>query len=805
MKNDIRFAFRMIASHAWFSTAIVVTLALGIGINTTVFTLVNAVLFKPVALPGGDRLMVVNSQKLTEANSRFGVSYADFLEFKANNRSFEGLEATSRNQAIISETSNPPGRFSMARISWALFDMVRTPPVLGRGFTSSDDKPGAAAAAIIGYRVWETRYGKAPGVIGRVVRLNGQPVTIVGVMPEGFKFPSGQDIWTPLVPTENLQKRSNRPLQLFGVLRPGVTQVQAGADLALIAKRLAGAFADTNKDTGATVMTFHEAFNGGNIRTMFLLMMGAVGFVLLIACANVANMMLSRALARKREISVRAAMGASRWQIVRQLLIESVMLSVLGGVLGLGLSLTGVHYFDLATVEPRPYWIQFKMDWVVFGYFAAISVLSGLLFGLVPALRASRVDLNIELKEGTRTAGNVRGGWLSGALVVLQFSLTVVLLSGAGLMVRSFFGAQSINDFVPAEQVFTARVSLPGGKGEPYADRAARIRFFDRLRPRLAGLPGVTHSAVSSNLPGLGSDDRRIEIEGKPTDTAAKALRAEVVIHSPGFQELTGLAIQGGRGFNEQDGDPGREAAIATRTFAARHWPNQSAVGKRFRFVDDEKPGLWIAVVGVTGDILQRAQNPQDVHPLVFIPHRQEGWGTMNLLLRTRSNAASLSRPLQSLVQQIDQDLPLFDVSTLPEALGKQRWMIAVFGALFFSFACIGLLIASVGIYAVVAQATTRRTREIGIRMALGATAQNILGIMLARGAWQLGLGLVIGLAGALAATRLMKGLLIGVSPQDPVVFVGVSALLIAIGLFACWLPARRAAALHPVQALREE
>jgi predicted permease len=447
MKNDVRFALRMILSNAWFSAAIVITLALGIGVNTTVFTLVNAVLFKPVALPGGERLVVVGNQNLTETNSRFGMSYPDFIDFRAQNNSFEGFEAIMQGQAIFSETGNPPGRHRMGRISRGMFEIVHTPPVLGRGFTVADDKPGAENVAIIGYRVWQNRYGSSRDVVGRVVRLNGQPTTIVGVMPEGFKFPSGQEIWVPLVPTEVLHKRGDRPLQVIGVLRPGVSHEQAGADLALIAKRLAGSYPDSNKNIGATVQTFHRAFNGGPIRTIFLLMLGAVGFVLLIACANVANMMLSRALARRREISVRMAMGASRWQLIRQLLIESVLLSVLGGVLGLGLALSGVHYFDLATLEVRPYWIEFNMNYVVFGYFAAISILSGLLFGLVPALRASRVDLNVELKDGARTAGNVRGGRLAGGLVVFQFALTVVLLSGAGLMMRSFFKAQTLNEF----------------------------------------------------------------------------------------------------------------------------------------------------------------------------------------------------------------------------------------------------------------------------------------------------------------------------------------------------------------------
>lgn len=801
MHNDIRFALRTIASHPWFSAAIVLTITLGIGVNTTVFTLVNAVLFKPVPLPGGDRLVVVMNQNVTETDNRFPVSYPDFIEYKTHAKSLAALEAVSRGGAIISENGIAPTRYNLGRVSWGMFDMIRTPPILGRGFIEADGQPGAAPVALIGYTVWKNRYNGRTDIAGHTVRFNGQPTTIVGVMPEGFRFPGGEDLWIPLVSTDQLQKRSNKSLQLFALLQPGVTLPQAGADLALISQRLSRTFADTNKDTVASVQTFHRAFNGGNIRTIFLVMLGAVGFVLLIACANVANMMLSRALARKREISVRAAMGASRWQLIRQLLIESVLLSALGGLLGLALSLVGVHYFDLATLAVRPYWIQFSMNWVAFGYFALITILSGLLFGLVPALRASRVDLNIELKEGTRTAGNARNNWLASGLVVFQFGLTVVLLSGAGLMVRSFFKPQTLNDFIPAERIFTARLSLPERKGEQYEERAARVRFYDDLVRNLASLPGNPRFALSSNLPGGGAWQRRIEVEGKPTE---KSIRAATIAQSPGLQATINLPLTAGRAFEDRDGEPGREAALATRDFAARHWPNQSALGKRFRFVDDDKPGPWIQIVGITGDMVQNPMSP-DHHPLVFVPHRQEGWGGMALLIRSGAAPTTLANPVRALMQRLDPDLPLYEVMTMTEALHRDRWFVVVFGALFSSFAAIGLLIASVGIYGVVAQAAAQRTREIGIRMALGATARGILGNMLARGARQLIAGVLLGLGGAYASMHLMKDLLMQVSPHDPIVFGAVTTILVTVGLFACWLPARRAAALHPVQALRDE
>ena len=807
MLNDLRFALRMIGSHRWFSLAVIVTLALGIGINTTVFTLVNAVLFKPVPIPGGERIVTVSLQNIVhpDKQSRSRVCWPDYLEYQAQNRTFEGLEAVSRSQGVISEPGNPPERFGMARVTPGLFTLIRTPPVLGRGFTPADGRPGAEAVVLLGHGVWQNRYAGARDVIGRAVRINGAPATIIGVMPEGFKFPNNEDFWMPLAPDAELEKRTNRALELYGLLNPGVTVAQANGDLAVIAGRLATEHADTNKDLGASVRTFHDTFNGDEIRAVFLMMLGAVGFVLLIACANVANMMLSRAVARAREIAVRAAMGASRWQLVRQLLVESVLLSALGGLLGLGLTAFGVHAFDLATRDVgKPYWVLFEMDWRAFGYFALISVLSGIAFGLVPALRASRVDLNTVLKDGTPGGGRSRGG-LTATLVVFQFALTVVLLAGAGMMIRSFFAVQSLNPFVPVEHIFTARIQLPEQKGEHYAEPAMRLQFHENLQLRLRGLPGVTQVATASNPPGLGANTRDIEIDGRPNPDPKQPPRASFIVCTPTYLTMIGLPILQGRGFEETDGGTGKEAAVVTRAFAARHWPDQPAVGRRFRFVENDKPGAWMTVIGICADVVQETRD-KDAPSLIYISYRQEAWGWMTLLVRTSSDPAALAGPVRAAVQNLDQDLPLFDVRTLSMALEHDRWFLTVFGTLFSVFALSGLLMAAVGIYAVVAQATARRTREIGIRMALGSTAAGIVRLVLARGLGQLLVGLVVGLAGAVGATHALAktGLVASqVSPDDPFVFAGITLLLVAIGVCACLLPARKAARINPTEALR--
>jgi predicted permease len=801
MLRDLRFALRLIWAQRWFSAAIVVTLALGIGANTTVFTLVNAVLFKPLPFPGGERLVTVRNLRLPDGREQISVSYPDFREYQAGASSFDRLEAFAGEGAVLSEQGNPPDRYRMARVSSGMFTMLHTPPVLGRGFESEDDQPGAAAVVLLGYGVWRDRYGSSPDVIGRAVRVNEQPATIIGVMPEGFRFPNQEDLWMPLVPNEQLAARDKRSLMLIGILKPGTTTAEAAADLGVIASRLETQFPDTNKGIGINLETFHERFNGGNIRLVFTLMMAAVGFVLLIACANVANMMLGRALGRRREVSIRAALGASRWRIVRQLLTESVVLSILGGVLGLALAVLGARWFDLAVSNVgKPYWIDFSMNYVVFGYFAAVAICSGLLFGLAPALQSSRVDLNRALKDGGRSGVGVRGGRLSAALVVLQFTLAVVLLAAAGLFMRGFMEHQALNAWVPANQVMAGGMVLPSR----YDEAAARIRFQENLLAALNTLPGVTNAALVSNPPGTGSNGHRIHVEGTPQANQGERPTVGVVVQSPGYFELIDLPLLAGRDFDELDGTPGREAAVVSRPFADRFWPGAQALGKRFRFHDEDEPGPWITVVGICGDVVQQP-NELNPNPLLFLSFRQQKLTFMELLVRTTGKPAALAADVRGQIQLLDQDLPLYDVRTLHEKQQSSRWYLRVFGTLFFVFALIALLMAAVGIYAVMAQATGRRTQEIALRMALGATAGSIIALVLRRGLVQLGAGLVLGMAGAFAATRLMGELLFRVSPTDPAVFVAVPLLLVAVGLFACWLPARRASSLHPARALRTE
>ncbi len=799
MANDLRFALRMIRAHGWFSAAVVVTLALGIGLNTMVFTIVDAALLRPVPVPGGARLVAVAGRNLTRSDGDNRISWADLLDLRAQSHTLDGLQGAADLEGVLGEPGNPPQAYHMERATTGIFSMLHMHPILGRDFQPSDAEPGAPPALIIGYTVWKERYNRSPSVIGRQVRVNESPAIIIGVMPKGFAFPTIVEMWMSLIPTADDLKRDNRQLQAFALLKPGVKMATAQSELDAIAHRLAAQYPDTNRNAGVLVESFHERYNGGNIKMVFLLMLASVGFVLLIACANVANMMLSRAVGRQREMSIRAALGASRWRVMRQLFVESVLLSVLGGLAGLGLAFGALRWFDFATSSVgRPYWVHFTMDYSVFGYFAALCILSGLVFGLAPALRSSRPDLNAMLQEGSHTVGRHRGATLSAVLVICQFALTLVLLTGAGIFVHSLIRTFASNKSIPADKLMVARLDFPH---ERYKDADTIQRFFDRLLPRLDAVPGVSRAAIVSNPPGLGSPETDIEIEHRLVDRAHRP-GISFVVATPGYLSTVGVPLLLGRDFNQTDGAAHHFAAIVTLDAARHFWPGESAIGKRFRYFDDKnQPEGWVTVVGVCANLVQDLNN-NNPRPLFFLPWRQEGWNDMTLVVHSTSNPTAAVR---AAVQNIDADLPLRDTYLLTAAVDHQLWYLRLFSKVFTGFALIALVMASVGIYAVLAQSTSRRTQEIGVRIALGASMRNIMLLVMRSGFWQIGAGLALGLAAAIPAARLMASLPIGVSPTDPDVFFAVAAVLAPVGLIACWLPARRAASLDPVAAIRCE
>ena len=818
--EDLRFAGRLLIKDKWFSLVAVIALALGIGVNATVFTFVNAVLIRGLPIADPDRTMAVDSFDRVR-NRGNGVSYLDYRDWKDSARTFDAFGAYSGTLANLSDEGLPPERYNGAYVTANTFSVLGARPVIGRDFVAADDVRGAAAVALIGYKVWINRYGSSPSVIGRNVRINDMPTTIIGVLPEGFQFPFNTDVWLPIHQMNGLeaQKRNARPLLTFGHLAPGVTREQAQSELINISRRIEEANPETNKDIQARVQTFSQQQNGGPIRVVFLSLMGAVAFVLLIACANVANLLLSRATNRAREISVRVSLGASRWRIVRQLLLESVMMSVIGGLCGIGIAAVGIRLFDRATSDPdlgRPYWIQFTMDGNVIAFFALVCLGTGIIFGLAPAVHASKTDVNEILKEGGRsgTAG-VRARRMTGALMVVELFLTVVLLAGAGFMMRNFLTMYRLDLGVDTSQLLTMSLALPERK---YPALEQRLAFYERLEDRLRANPKIENVTVTSNLPIQGGFLRKLEIEGKPLDQGQQAANVTMLTVDPRYFKTMGLALQRGRDFTDEDGMSGREpATVINQRFATLHFPNEDPIGRRVKLSIDLQGGappqggiplsLTATIVGVVPNLRQRDFQLPDPDPIAYLPFRMDPRGFMNLIVRSAGDPNQMTPIIREELHAIDADLPLFNIRTMDVRLAQQRWPFRVFGTMFLIFALIALVLSAVGLYAVTAYAVSQRTQEIGVRMALGAQGNEVAWLFLRRSVIQLAIGLTLGIAGAFGVGTLFQQtqLLVQNRASDPITIGGIALLLAVVASIACFVPAKRATKLDPLIALRRD
>jgi putative ABC transport system permease protein len=815
--EDIRFASRLLLKDRWFTLVAAIALAMGIGVNATVFTFVNAVLIRGLPIAEPDRTMAVDSYDRVR-NRGLGVSYLDYRDWRENTRAFESFGAYTGAVANVSDEGQPPERYSGSHISANGFAILGQRPVLGRDFAADDDRRGAAPVVLIGHGLWQNRYGGSPSIVGRTIRVNDVPATVIGVMPEGFKFPFNNDLWLPLGMINGLeeQRRNARNLQAFGRLAPGVSRQQAQSELINIARRLEAENPDTNKDIQPRVQTFNEQQNGGPIRTVFLSLMGAVAFVLLIACANVANLLLARSTNRAREISVRVSLGASRWRVVRQLLIESVLLAVVSGLAGLGIAAIGIRLFDRATQDVgRPYWIQFTMDGTVFAYFALICLGTGIVFGLAPALHVSRTDVNEVLKEGGRsgTAG-VRARRWTGALMVAELTLTVILLAGAGFMMRNFLTMYRLDLGIDTSRLLTMNLALPDRK---YPAVEQRLAFYEQLEARLQANPRIESAAITSNAPMSGGFQRRMVIDGRPLDQGQQAPNVTLLTIDPRYFRTIGLPLQRGRDLTDEDGMTGREAAIVNQRFAALHFPNEDPIGRRITLSIDLQGGappaggvptsLTATIVGIVPNLRQRDFQLPDPDPIAYLPFRTDPRGFMTLLVRSTGDPNVMTPILREEVRAIDADLPLFGIRTMDQQLAQQRWPFRVFGTMFAVFALMALALSAVGLYAVTAYAVAQRTQEIGIRMALGAQGGQVSWLFLRRSFVQLAVGLALGIAGAFGVGQLFAStqLLVQSSGRDPVTIGGIAFLLAGVAVAASVLPAQRATRLDPLVALRRD
>jgi len=795
--QDVRLGFRgMLRSRA--STAVAIaTLAVGIGVNATVFTVTNAVLFKGFAgVHRNDRLLYIS-------NGGCCVAYADFEDYRAQARSFEGMAIVHGVGFVYSDTNDLVENVQSNENSADVFTVVGQRPILGRDFSPADEVDGAPLVGILNYDFWKRHYGKDPSVIGRVVKKNGAPMTIVGVMPEGFSFPQKVDVWVPLVKTPQVLDRGNRDTWcVVARLAEGATPESARAEIETIAKRLALEYPATNKDFRPAVGRFHEFFIGPNAMLIYGSMWAAVGFVLLIACANLANLLLARAMQRSREISISMALGARRWRIVQQLLIESVMLSAAGGFLGWWIAKWGVRAYELA-MTAKSGWliIDYTLDLRVLAYLIAVSAGTGLLFGLAPALRLSVLDVNNALKDGSRRAtGGGRSQRLSAMLVTGEMALAVVLLAGAGVMIRSYVKIHTADMGVDLTNVIGGSVDLPAAR---YPRPEDRIAFHDRLAARLEALPGVESVTTVDMLPSWGSTRVRYELAGVAADDGSRPRLSTVKIAPPYFRTVR-ASLLSGREFNDTDVASAAPVAIVNQQLARQFWPRENPIGKQLRVWDVKTPQRWVTVVGVVSNIVQNDMNRQRIDPVVYLPYRQQPGGGAWILVRTRDAATRLTNAMRREVRALDPDLPMYGPMSIVDRM-ERFWDTRFYGSLFLIFAAIALLLAAIGLYTVVAHSVRQRTQEIGVRMAVGADARDILTLVGRQGLLPSGVGLVVGLAAAVLVNRVLASELVQVSPSDPISLAVASAALMGSALLGCLVPARRAMRVDPIVALRHE
>jgi predicted permease len=806
--DDLRFTVRLMARDRWFSAAALVALALGIGVNTVGFTVVNGAFLRGLPYEESERLFVLTWQN--RAGRRAMVSYPELREWREQNRSFEGLAAWRDAAMNISDDRAMPDEARGAWMTANAFGQLKLQPLLGRDFDENDERSGAEPVVIIGERLWQRRFAADPNVLGASVRVNGQPSTVVGVMPDSVRFPENTDIWAPLIPGRAEERRTARLLHVFGRLKPAVSLPAVQADLRAIARRMGEANPDDNRDlVGARIETFTDRFIGGPGRTMFGVVMGAASFVLLIVCANVANLLLSRSARRAREVALRIAMGASRWRVIRQLLVESLVLSGIGGGFGLLMARAGARLLDEAMADvDRPFWIAFTADSTVVAYVAGLCMLTAVMFGLAPALQVTKANSRDLLEEAGRgNAGSRRTRWFGSAMVVSELALTVVLLAGAGLMLRSFVNAHSVDLGFDARPLLTMQLRLPETK---YSNADQRRAFFEELEPRLAAIAGIESAAVTTGVPPFDGGERLIEADGPADRSNAGPRWVSIVATSPRYFDVLGVRVVAGRPFDDRDGSTGAESVVVNQRLAARFFGSEDPIGRRLRFTvrdpaPNQPPQTWRTIVGVSPSIPQGSPEDAYLNEVVYLPYRQETPASASLLVRTRLPAASVLDAVRREVQTIDRDQPVFTARTLPQMLHETQWPTRVFGALFGVFAAIAIILSSVGLYAVMAYSVSQRTREIGVRMAVGAAARDVWWLVLGRGLVQVGAGLTIGLGGGLALGRVMQRALVGVSPGDPLTFAAITALVVLVSLAACLLPARRAVRIDPVVALRHD
>ena len=810
--SDLRFSLRTLRRSPAFSAAAVVVLALGIGANTAIFSVVNAVLLRPLPFDDPSRIMQVWHVPPAQSFpglTRFAVSPANYLDWRSQSSSFEEMAAYGFRSFTVGGSERPEA-IQAGAVASDFFPLLRMRPLLGRTFTPDEDRPGQDKVVVLGYNFWRDHFASDPNVLGRNLLLDGAKYSIVGVMPEALQFPSWAKIWVPLAWTNEIRAiRGNHNYGVIAGLKKGVNIHQAQAELSAISSRLEQVYPEDDKGWGAVIVPLREQLVG-DVRPALLVLLGAVAFVLLIACANVANLVLAKTLARRKEIAIRTALGASRFVVLRQILAETVLLSVVGGAVGLFLARFGITLIVKVLGDRIPPFMQITLDIPVLAFTLFLSVVAGVLAGLLPSVRFTRADVNEALKQGqSRGSSDLRGGGTRRLLVVSEVALSLVLLIGAGLMIRSLWELSKVQPGFDPHNVLTLTVPLPPNR---YSSPAGQISFFQDVLRRIRALPRVDSAGVIDSLPlNGGGSIQPFSIEGRPVQQMSDQPEVDVRVISHGYIRAMHIPILRGRDFTDSDvaGRPG--AVLISDSLARRFWPNEDPIGKHLTL--SFYPNVVREVVGIVGDT--KMDSLDETRPVAAIYHAlaqltappSEPWRSFGLTfaVRTSSDPMNSVSAVTKAIHEVGPDLPVVDVMSMNDVIAQsvspQRFNMLLLA----SFAGLALILAAVGIYSVLSYTVRRRVREIGIRMALGASNNDVVQMVLADGLKPILAGVVLGLAAALALSRVVSSLIYGVRATDPLTFAAVALLLLLVGIFATIVPAYRATRIEPVRILREE
>lgn len=800
--KDLRYGLRMLVRNPGFTVVSLIALALGIGANAAIFSVVNGVLLRPLPFKEPDRLMMIRETKVPQF-PEFSVAPGNFLDWKKQNTVFERLVAFRGSSFNLIGTGDPE-RLRALNVTEGFFAMLGAQPQLGRDFLAEEDQPGHNNVAILSHGLWQRRFGSDPKILNQAITLSGQSYTVIGVMPATFRFQSPNlDLWTPMAFTADQAKQhGGHYVTAVGQLKPGVTVTQAGAEMSTIARRLAQQYPNSNTGWDVKIVPLLE-YSVNSIRPALLVLLVAVAFVLLIACANVANLLLARAAGRQKEMATRTALGAGRWRIVRQLLTESLLLSVVGGVLGLLLAKWGLDLLLTLAPPGLPRMSNVSVDGRALAFTAGITLLTGVVFGLVPALQASRPNLNETLKDAGR--GSSEGGrrqLVRSTLVVLEVASALVLLVGAGLMIKSFWRLQQVDPGFNPGNALTVTVQLPPKK---YKEDSQQVIFFQQLLEKVAALPGVQAVGASNVVP-LSDNDfvLAFEIDGRPPLPPGASQSTNYYSVSADYFKAMGIPLLKGRLITATDTNNSPHVAVINETMARKMFPDEQAIGKRITFGRKEKDTDWYEIVGIVGDVKHYGLD-QPTTMQTYEPYTQQTFPDMTLVVRTAGDPTSLSAAIRGEVLNLDKEQPISSIKTLNQlfstSIAQQQFSMLLLGI----FAAVALVLAAVGIYGVLSYAVTQRTHEIGIRMALGAGRGHVLRLVVGKGMLLTVIGVAGGLVAAFGLTRLMASLLFGVTATDTATFASVASVLLVVALLACYIPARRATKVDPLVALRYE